>query len=116
MSEEDDDKEHSSSSEEESTSVTPADGQSFESSRYSLSPQLIANLNRRGLTKPTKVQYQVIPKIQNERGGDILVNAPTGSGKTLAYALPITQVLFALDFANRRHCQSACLQLWDVWS
>ena len=59
---------------------------------FALSAQLIANLHRRGLTISTQVQYEAIPKIQDERGKDICVNAPTGSGKTLAYALPITQV------------------------
>lgn len=62
------------------------------SSKFSLSSQLISNLERKGLNQPTKVQLQVIPKIRNERGGDLCVNAPTGSGKTLAYAVPITEV------------------------
>ena len=67
-------------------------GLSFESSAFSLSSQLISNLDRKGLKLPTQVQLQVIPKIRNERGGDLCVNAPTGSGKTLTYAVPITEV------------------------
>ena len=68
-------------------------GLSFDSSAFSLSSQLLSNLDRKGLKLPTQVQLQVIPKIRNERGGDLCVNAPTGSGKTLAYAVPITEVL-----------------------
>ena len=65
---------------------------SFKIPDFSLSPQLISNLERRGLTVPTQVQLEVIPKIRNARGKDLCINAPTGSGKTLAYALPITEV------------------------
>lgn len=65
---------------------------SFNIPDFSLSPQLISNLERRGLTVPTQVQLEVIPKIRNARGKDLCINAPTGSGKTLAYALPITEV------------------------
>jgi ATP-dependent helicase YprA (DUF1998 family) len=65
---------------------------SFRSSSFSLSPQILSNIERRGLKVPTPVQLQVIPKIRNDRGKDLCVNAPTGSGKTLAYALPIVQV------------------------
>jgi len=68
---------------------------SFAQPSFSLSPQLINNLKRRGLTVPTEVQLQVIPKIRNERGTDLCVNAPTGSGKTLAYALPIVEVILS---------------------
>ena len=66
---------------------------SFAQPSFSLSPQLIKNLERRGLTAPTEVQLQVIPEIRYERGKDLCVNAPTGSGKTLAYALPIVEVI-----------------------
>lgn len=65
---------------------------SFSLPSFSLSPQLIVNLERKGLAVPTHVQLEVIPKIRNARGKDLCVNAPTGSGKTLAYALPITEV------------------------
>jgi len=74
------------------------EGGTFEDPSFSLSPQLIANLTRRDLTKPTEVQQKVIPKVRNERGGDVLVNAPTGSGKTLAYALPIIEVSSLIFF------------------
>ena len=65
---------------------------SFSLPAFSLSSQLISNLERKGLKAPTPVQLEVIPKIRNARGKDLCVNAPTGSGKTLAYALPITEV------------------------
>jgi superfamily II DNA/RNA helicase len=65
---------------------------SLSSFQFSLSSQLGANLERKGLTLPTEVQLEVIPKIRNGAGGDLCVNAPTGSGKTLAYAVPITEV------------------------
>lgn len=65
---------------------------SFRLPSLSLSTQLVSNLERHGLTVPTEVQLQVIPKIRDERGKDLCVNAPTGSGKTLAYALPIVEV------------------------
>lgn len=68
------------------------DTASFSSPSFSLSSHIISNLQRQGLSQPTEVQLQVIPKIRNERGGDLCVNAPTGSGKTLAYAVPITEV------------------------
>jgi superfamily II DNA/RNA helicase len=87
--------EQSSGDEAESTSsvVERDTGASFRRSSFALSKQLVANLDKRGLTVPTEVQTQVIPRIRDSRGKDICVNAPTGSGKTLAYALPITQVL-----------------------
>ena len=67
---------------------------------FALSPQLISNLQDKGLHAPTDVQYQVIPKVQDDRGRDLCVNAPTGSGKTLAYAVPITEVLLAREKAK----------------
>ena len=82
----------SSSDEEEAEEGEVADENGFTSDAFSLSPQLIENLKRRGLETPTEVQRKVIPRVRNERAGDLCVNAPTGSGKTLAYALPITQV------------------------
>jgi superfamily II DNA/RNA helicase len=69
--------------------------ETFHSSRFSLSPQLLANLARQQLTTPTPVQRTVIPKIRDEAGADLCVNAPTGSGKTFAYALPIIEVVVA---------------------
>lgn len=93
MSDEEDEHESGEALDEGSEdSISDSEDPSFQLPALSLSPQLISNLQRRGLTIPTDVQLQVIPKIRNERGNDLCVNAPTGSGKTLAYALPIIEV------------------------
>ena len=44
-----------------------------------------------GLTCPTPIQQNCIPRILN--GNDCIGCAKTGSGKTLAFALPILQKL-----------------------
>jgi superfamily II DNA/RNA helicase len=88
-SEEDDE---SAKSADELEIISGAKGKTFQDPSFSLSAQLISNLEKQGLTVPTQVQLEVIPKLRDERGNDLCVNAPTGSGKTLAYALPIVQV------------------------
>lgn len=45
-------------------------------------------LNTLKLTKPTKIQRLVIPRLQNVNK-DIFMQAQTGSGKTLAFLLPL---------------------------
>jgi ATP-dependent RNA helicase DDX49/DBP8 len=52
---------------------------------------LTKQLNEYGLTRPTPVQANCIPKILE--GSDVLGCAKTGTGKTLAFALPILQKL-----------------------
>ena len=91
------------------------DTPSFTSPSFSLSSHLVSNLERKGLSHPTEVQLQVIPKIRNERGGDLCVNAPTGSGKTLAYAAPITEVYLLMKDIDGRGWQVVCIRDWDVW-
>lgn len=91
MSQEEGEEAAESLDEQDNALKEPVDN-SFRSSAFSLSPQIVSNIERRGLKVPTPVQLQVIPKIRNHRGKDLCVNAPTGSGKTLAYALPIVQV------------------------
>lgn len=49
--------------------------------------QLVAVLNKAGISSPTPVQAAALPGAL--RGGDMIVQARTGSGKTLAYALPL---------------------------
>lgn len=55
--------------------------------------KLIETLDGIGITQPTTVQLQTIPKII--KGHNILCAAETGSGKTLSYLLPIVHRLQA---------------------
>uniref|UniRef100_A0A0V0G8K0 Probable ATP-dependent RNA helicase DDX52 n=1 Tax=Triatoma dimidiata TaxID=72491 RepID=A0A0V0G8K0_TRIDM len=54
---------------------------------YSVSEQIINNLNSCGYKKPTPVQMQIIPAMLSDR--EILACAPTGSGKTAAFLVPL---------------------------
>ncbi|MEW5299598.1 MAG: hypothetical protein WDW36_002597 [Sanguina aurantia] len=51
-----------------------------------LDPRLLRALTKRGLSTPTAVQRDAIPKTLE--GKDVVARARTGSGKTLAYLLP----------------------------
>ncbi|MFM2486445.1 ATP-dependent RNA helicase SrmB [Celerinatantimonas yamalensis] len=62
-----------------------------------LDDRLLSSLEQQGLTRPTLIQQEVIPKLLE--GLDVLASAPTGTGKTLAYLLPAFQHL--LDFPRR---------------
>ncbi|KAM4744415.1 putative ATP-dependent RNA helicase DDX28 [Anableps anableps] len=55
--------------------------------------ELVETLERNGITHPTVVQLQTIPKAM--RGHNILCAAETGSGKTLSYLLPVVHRLQA---------------------
>lgn len=55
--------------------------------------ELVEALNNIGITHPTTVQLQTIPKVM--KGHNILCAAETGSGKTLSYLLPIVHRLQA---------------------
>ncbi|XP_028999550.1 probable ATP-dependent RNA helicase DDX28 [Betta splendens] len=55
--------------------------------------ELVEALNGLGITRPTTVQLQTIPKVL--KGHNILCAAETGSGKTLSYLLPIVHRLQA---------------------
>ncbi len=57
----------------------------------SLSPVLLAALEKMEIRKPTDVQAQSIPAGLN--GADLIAVAQTGSGKTLAFALPVLSAL-----------------------
>uniref|UniRef100_UPI0013E3254F DEAD/DEAH box helicase n=1 Tax=Paenibacillus kobensis TaxID=59841 RepID=UPI0013E3254F len=52
-----------------------------------VSEELSGVLQSYGITKPTPVQEQAIPKAL--KGTDVIVQAQTGTGKTLAFALPL---------------------------
>jgi len=64
----------------------------FES--FSLSKSTLALLTKHGITTPTPVQEELIPRIA--AGRDIIAQSETGSGKTLSFALPL------IDAINRR--------------
>lgn len=102
MSDDDEGRENKSSNGDSSEVSSEPEEISFRSPALGLSPQLISNLELRGLTIPTDIQLQVIPKIWNERGRDLCVNSPTGSGKTLAYVLPIVEAILALHKAYKQ--------------
>ncbi|RWZ58231.1 DEAD/DEAH box helicase [Halobacillus fulvus] len=53
--------------------------------------QLIDRLKKQGITVPTPVQEEVIPKIF--KGKDVMAQAQTGTGKTLAFLLPILETI-----------------------
>jgi ATP-dependent RNA helicase DDX24/MAK5 len=57
---------------------------------FPIHEQLQAGLTAMGLTTPTYIQSQVLPRALQGRC-DILGAAPTGSGKTLAYGIPLVQ-------------------------
>lgn len=54
-----------------------------------LSNEMIAVLQRHGITTPTPIQQEVIPAILE--GRDVLAQSETGSGKTLSFAIPIIE-------------------------
>ncbi len=54
-----------------------------------LKPELIAGLNKQGVTEPIGIQDKMFAAILS--GNDIMACAQTGSGKTLGYLLPIFQ-------------------------
>jgi len=50
---------------------------------------LAAALAKQGVTEPTPIQEQALPKLF--AGANLVAQAPTGTGKTLAYLLPVLQ-------------------------
>jgi ATP-dependent RNA helicase DeaD len=63
----------------------------MEFKEMNLSPELLENLRRHGITVPTEIQARTIPPIL--KGQDILAESETGSGKTLAFAIPMLETL-----------------------
>src|SRR5690606_20378901 len=49
--------------------------------------QLVEQLQKMGITKPTPVQSETIPYVF--KGRDVISQAQTGTGKTLAFVLPM---------------------------
>ncbi len=68
--------------------------------KLGLSAELLAEIHRQGYSKPTPIQYQVIPAIL--KGQDILATAETGTGKTASFCLPIIQLLSATTINHPR--------------
>ncbi|KAF7763542.1 hypothetical protein Agabi119p4_8079 [Agaricus bisporus var. burnettii] len=60
---------------------------------YSLHPQLLHALYRKGFKSPTSIQAAAIPVAV--KGKDVVGVAQTGSGKTLAYGIPILHYLLS---------------------
>ncbi|HET6243124.1 MAG: DEAD/DEAH box helicase [Bacteroidetes bacterium] len=60
-------------------------------SDFKFHPSLLEGLESMGYTKPTPIQEQTIPIIQENN--DIIACAQTGTGKTAAYLLPILDKL-----------------------
>lgn len=54
-----------------------------------LNDDVIAGLEKQGITTPTEIQSLTIPEILNNR--DVIGEAHTGSGKTLAFLAPLFQ-------------------------
>ncbi len=54
-----------------------------------LTSRLVGRLKELGMTQPTPIQMQAIPRALE--GRDIMGLAQTGTGKTAAFGLPIVQ-------------------------
>jgi superfamily II DNA/RNA helicase len=65
---------------------------------FKLHPTLLNNVKIKGYVKPTPIQDQVIPELNN--GRDILGIANTGTGKTAAFAIPLINEI--LSNPNKR--------------
>ena len=64
-----------------------------------LSENLKQSLKSLGITSPTPVQAEVIPRIM--QGENLLFESETGTGKTFAYLLPLINKLETLDDPQR---------------
>ncbi|OOF48910.1 ATP-dependent RNA helicase SrmB [Rodentibacter trehalosifermentans] len=66
--------------------------------QFDLSPELLQAIEKKGYSRPTAIQLNVIPAAMEAR--DVLGSAPTGTGKTAAFLLPALQHL--LDYPRRK--------------
>ena len=64
-----------------------------------LSENLKQNLSTLGITSPTPVQTEIIPRIME--GENVLFESETGTGKTFAYLLPLINKLENIDDHQR---------------
>jgi superfamily II DNA/RNA helicase len=58
---------------------------------FKLSNNMIALLEKHGITVATPIQNAIIPAIM--AGNDILAQSETGSGKTISFAVPIIETI-----------------------
>jgi superfamily II DNA/RNA helicase len=63
-------------------------------------PKILQSLAEQGLTIPTPIQAQAIPKIN--QGADVRASAQTGTGKTAAYLLPALSRLADADTSGNK--------------
>ena len=76
---------------------------------YGLEEEMIKQLNKLGLKRPTDIQYKCIPHVL--RGEDVLAVAQTGTGKTAAFAIPIIDILHEKKVKSRRPDGIKCIVL-----
>jgi ATP-dependent RNA helicase DeaD len=62
-----------------------------------LHPQIIAALDKLGITAPTDIQSKAIPLLLDPKRVDFWGQAQTGTGKTLAFGIPLVQGIDASD-------------------
>ncbi|MDC1105847.1 DEAD/DEAH box helicase [Prolixibacteraceae bacterium] len=91
--------------------------------QYSLIPQIKENLSKKGLKKPTDIQFKSIPHIL--KGEDVLAIAQTGTGKTAAFAIPVIHKIHLLKVKKRAsgiRClvmvptRELCIQIAEVFN
>lgn len=74
--------------------VASSDSIAFQS--LSISPSVLASLEKKGYSKAFAVQSAVLPLLlpgPKQDPGDVCISASTGSGKTLSYVLPMIESL-----------------------
>lgn len=56
---------------------------------FSLNPDILKNLEKKGFTTPTEIQAKAIPILVGSPHVDFFGQAQTGTGKTLAFGIPL---------------------------
>jgi ATP-dependent RNA helicase RhlE len=76
-------------------------------SDLNLNKPLLKAIFEKNYETPTEVQQQTIPLVLAKK--DVIASAQTGTGKTAAFALPILQLLFHQQDANKNQKNSRAL-------
>ena len=76
-------------------------------SDLNLNKTLLKAIFEKNYETPTEVQQQTIPLVLAKK--DVIASAQTGTGKTAAFALPILQLLFHQQDANKNQKNSRAL-------